>query len=131
MNRFLYGDILRHADHARRTVRVAAPATDLFLVQQQLLVARSKVPLYHVALLGEDRRSGARRVFEHGPIRTNRCDARECRLSDAVLMPLPPVGVTIDDILAFEDTLPKRYIPGVRDCRHHVRDLMAWCYDIY
>lgn len=126
MKWFLYGDLLRRADHAHQTVHVTAPATNLYMVQQHLL--DRKVPLYHVALLGEDRRTGAKRLFEHGPIRTNHCMLDQCELENAVLAPLPPVAYTIDDIRDFESTLPTRYILGVRDCRHHVRDLMAWCY---
>lgn len=135
-HRLLYGDVIRRVDSAHRLARpTTAPSTHLYLVQQQLVVIDRKLPIYHVALLGEDAVTGSRRVFEHGPLRVvdsnkDAClrDQRRCTIEDAIVSPLPAVEYTIDEIAEYEKTLPTQYIIGRRDCRHHVRDLLTWCY---
>jgi hypothetical protein len=129
-HRLLYGDVIRHADRAHSLARpTASPSTNLYLVQQQLVVIDRKLPIYHIALLGEDTVTGARRVFEHGPIRTAADSNKDAQtIQNAIVSPLPAVEYTIDDIAEFEKTLPTQYIIGRRDCRHHVRDLLTWCY---
>jgi len=36
---------------------------------------------------------------------------------------------TIENIAEFEARLPTKYIIGIRDCRHHVLDLLHYLYD--
>jgi hypothetical protein len=128
MYRVLYGEIIRRtqAIEGRRT-GVGSPNTHVFLIHQHLVIAERRVPVYHVALLGECMTTGARRVYEHGPVATR---TNTGAIGDAVLTQLPPVVHTLDDIATFEATLPKTYLLGIRDCRHHVRDLLSWCYDL-
>lgn len=125
--RFLYADVYRYARPPTTSV-ARTPRTSLFLVQQPLQLP-VRVPLYHVAVLGVDR-FGRREVFEHGPWRA-RMEHAGYSADDAatVLTRLPGVETSLDAILEYEATLPRRYILGVRDCRHHVSDLLKWCYN--
>lgn len=34
---------------------------------------------------------------------------------------------SLSDIIIFEESLHKRYVLGVYDCRHYVRDFTKWC----
>ena len=117
----LYSKVLRRVQGARCT----GHATSITLIQQPVCFVKNVCPpmVYHVALLGEA--EGDRRIFEHGPVRYD--VARAVGDSD-VLVALPSVRRTLDDIAAFEATLPTQYVIGVRDCRHHVLDLLDFLY---
>jgi hypothetical protein len=86
--------------------------------------------VYHVALLARSDARGATRtrVLEHGPVKYD-ASRFELELVDpAIFIPLPSVHNTIDDIIEFEASLPTKYIIGIRDCRHHVLDLLNYLY---
>jgi hypothetical protein len=36
---------------------------------------------------------------------------------------------TFDEIILYEKTLHKKYILGIYDCRHYVRNFTTWCLD--
>lgn len=118
----LYSRVLAKIEKARPTGKT----TSLALIQQRVCVLPKVCPphIYHVGLVAES--SGRKHIFEHGPIEYDPLRALE--FEDTVYVQLPSVINTIDDILTFELTLPTKYIIGMRDCRHHVIDLLDYLY---
>lgn len=120
--------LYKHLD-AIRKLPPTGTTTQLVFVRQRLVLPVTKhvLPLHHVALIAED---GTRRhILEHGPYRAQGNQSTDDLPALGVLyMPLPSVDLTLEEILAYEDTLPRTYIVGVRDCRHHVRDLLKFVY---
>ena len=109
------------------TARPTGTATKVSLLQQRVCLVKVCPPMiYHVGLLACESGSERRLIFEHGPVAYDA--ARD--LSDTVFIPLPPVDNTLEDIAAFERTLPKKYVLGARDCRHHVLDLLDYLYGV-
>lgn len=94
------------------------------LIQQQIRIFNFQPNFYHVGLVIEDAQTQKKRIFEHGPIAYD--PHRE--YPDAIIVPLPSVELSIDDISAYHRSLPETYIIGVRDCRHHVIDLLTYLY---
>jgi hypothetical protein len=76
-----------------------------------------------VGLLGCD--DTHRRIFEHGPVKY---DVHRSMCDKTLLIELPYVHNSIEDIVAFESMLPTTYLLGYRDCRHHVLDLLEYLY---
>ena len=121
----LYSKIYRKVREARPT----GTKTGVALFQQRVCVVVCPPGIYHVGLIVRDERGGVRheRILEHGPVVYD--DATFSRRESAsVFVPLPDVGDSIEDILEFERRLPKNYVIGVRDCRHHVLDLLEYLY---
>jgi hypothetical protein len=114
LNTKLYGGIYEVV----RTSRPTGNTSRVTLLQQRI----NSTPLYHVGLYVEER--GFSKIFEHGPIQYDRF-----RDLDGIIVPLPHVQHTIRQLEDFEHTLPKEYIVGVRDCRHHVLDLLTFLYE--
>lgn len=111
----LYNAILE----SRQTGRVSK----VTLIQQKIRVFNVQPPhLYHVGLVLEDETD--RRIFEHGPVQYDPLRS----FDDAVIVPLPSVSHTVEQVQAYQDSMPDTYIPGIRDCRHHVIDLLAFLY---
>ena len=112
-----------------KTAQTTGTTTRITLIQQRIClakVARVEVcppRLYHVGLLAED--NEMRRIFEHGPVKYDH--ARDV-FEDDIIIPLPSVIQTVQDIEAFEKSLPSKYVIGIRDCRHHVLDLLHFLY---
>jgi hypothetical protein len=126
LNHVVYADVIRYVAKASPVAKHAVPApTNICLLQQRLRLP-GPVPLYHVGLLGEDVHTGERRLFEHGP--EDWVGNRFAIQDDVVCTPLPPVYRALDDISEYANTLPQAYILGIRDCRHHVADILKWCY---
>jgi hypothetical protein len=116
----LYSRVLRKIESARQT----GSTTKITLLQQPVCVARVCPPMvYHVGLIGIT--GDDRRIFEHGPIKY---DQTRPMCDRTLLIPLPSVRNTLDDISAFEAMLSPQYIVGIRDCRHHVLDLLDYLY---
>ena len=107
------------------TARATGTSTHVQLIRQQICIGRvCPRQVYHVGLLVH---TGAnRRIFEHGPVQY---DHRRSLEDGTITVPLPTVWNSIDDIAEFESTLPKQYLIGVRDCRHHVLDLLDYLYE--
>lgn len=121
LTRPLYSKVLRKIEGARQT----GSMTRVTLLQQPVCVARVCPPMvYHVGLIGIT--GDDRRLFEHGPVKY---DASRTMCDRTLLIPLPSVWNTLDDISDFEASLSTQYIPGIRDCRHHVLDLLDYLYD--
>lgn len=118
----LYSRVFRKVSLAKPT----GTRTHLKLLQQRICIAGGVCPplLYHVALHGES--DDAYRIFEHGPVRYD--PYRTYDEFDTLVLDLPPVRNSLEDISAFEATLPSGYLIGVRDCRHHVLDLLDYLY---
>jgi hypothetical protein len=112
----IYNTILK----ARQT----GTTSQVSLIQQQIKILNFKPNIYHVGLVIEDTETKNKRIFEHGPIAYD--PHRE--FTDAVVVPLPSVCLTLEDIAEYHQTLPETYIIGVRDCRHHVVDLLTYLY---
>jgi len=123
----LYSKVLHKIQSARET----GQTTRLTLIQQKVCLAtvgRLQVcppMLYHVGLLAET--EDRQRIFEHGPVQYDQ--TRGFDDEKTLRIPLPSVHNALEDILAFEETLPTKYLIGVRDCRHHVLDLLGYLYD--
>lgn len=47
---------------------------------------------------------------------------------DEISIHLPNVAHDMNDIIDHEQGLPGVYMLGVRDCRHHVSDMLSFCY---
>ena len=131
----LYARVLKAVENARQT----GETTSVVLVQQKICVraggrATGRGPVmcppgvYHVGILA---RSGdAKRVFEHGPVKYDASRFEQQAMEDPTLfIPLPSVENSLEDLAAFESSLPTKYIIGIRDCRHHVLDLLNYLYD--
>lgn len=117
----LYSRVLRKIESARQT----GSMTKITLLQQPVCVARVCPPMvYHVGLIGIT--GNDRRLFEHGPVKY---DGSREMCDRTLLIPLPSVWNTLDDISEFEATLSPQYLVGIRDCRHHVLELMKYLYD--
>lgn len=101
-----------------RRAQVAAPRGDTKITLLRSRVHPGVPGVYHVALLAE--RSV---VLEHGPVRT----PANVNEYDRVIQ-LPNVDLTLEQLLAYENSLPKKYTLGFRDCRHHVMDLLDYLY---
>lgn len=114
LNTHLYGKIYTHISDAATTTGTTSRVT---LIQQRI----ERTPVYHVGLVVEER--GYSKIFEHGPVQYDRF-----RDLDGILVPLPSIKHTIREIEDFESTLPREYILGIRDCRHHVLDLLRYVY---
>jgi hypothetical protein len=97
--------------------------SSIALLQQRILVASRPTPAVHVGLVIRDLRTGDQRLFHHG------ADVLRSlyTLDTPTLTPMPLTPYTLDEIKAYEATLPRYYVLGIRDCRHHVRDLLRWC----
>lgn len=79
--------------------------------------------IYHVAIHAQE--DIKHKIFEHGPVEYDRFRGFD---GDTFVVDLPSVHNSLDDISAFELTLADAYIVGVRDCRHHVLDLLDYLY---
>lgn len=110
----LYGKIYAHIN---TTARSTGTTSKVALIQQRI----NRTPLYHVGLYVEER--GFAKIFEHGPVHYDRF-----REVDGVIVPLPHIKHSIRALEEFEATLPTEYIPGIRDCRHHVLDILQFIY---
>ena len=115
----LYGQVYQRVGTARQTgerlSRRPDPTTDRG--------DADRAPLYHVGLVVMERDDSY--IFEHGPVKYD--PYREW--SESIVIPLPSVRQSIRDIQHYESTLPQKYIVGIRDCRHHVIDLLDFLYD--
>jgi hypothetical protein len=128
-----------------RAARSTGDVTSLMLLRQRVCVSNGVcVPgIHHVGLLAVSEYET--RIFEHGPVRSCTVDTNPtaatlydagaslydagASLYDAgAYVPLPSVHNSIADIAAFERTLPRHYVLGVRDCRHHALDLLTYLY---
>ena len=132
----LYARVLKAVETARQT----GETTSVVLVQQKICVrpgrpGRGPVVcppgMYHVGLLARSDQGATRtRVLEHGPVKYDASRFELDQITDpTIFVPLPSVHNTLDDIAAFEASLPTKYIIGIRDCRHHVLDLLNYLYD--
>lgn len=116
----LYSRVLRKIECARQT----GVTTRVTLLQQPVCLVKVCPPMvYHVGLIGIA--GDDRRIFEHGPIKY---DQSRVMCDRTLLVPLPSVRNTLEDIIAFESTLSPQYMVGIRDCRHHVLDLLEYLY---
>lgn len=123
LNGPLYSKVLRQVQGAKQT----GSATHVMLVQQRVCLVRQRVcpPLiYHVGLVVADR-NGRHHLLEHGPVKYDPLRPLESCYAAA----LPSVRNSIDEIIEFERSLPTEYILGIRDCRHHVLDILEYLYD--
>jgi len=114
LNTHLYGKIYAHISKAASRT---GTTSRVMLIQQRI----QPTPVYHVGLLVEER--GYSKIFEHGPVQYDRF-----RDVDGIIVPLPPIRQSIREIEDFESTLPTEYLLGIRDCRHHVLDLLHYIY---
>jgi len=93
------------------------------LIQQRIHVFNVQPPLYHVGLVIIEKDLSY--ISEHGPIRY---DPYRSWDHNSVTIELPGVHNTIRDVQEFEAGLPLNYIVGIRDCRHHVLDVLDYLY---
>jgi hypothetical protein len=99
--------------------------TRVYLVRQP-----TRLPgIDHVALLFDAPRGERREVHvaDHGPATGNLFN--DLWVSRLEVTRLPGLrDTTIDDVREFEAGLTARYVPFLRDCRHHVMDVLDFCY---
>lgn len=119
----IYGAVLKRLQSATTT----GTTTQLSLIQQRVCVGPAKMvcpPLmYHVGIVA--RSSETRRVFEHGPISY---DPDRLFGDETIIIPMPSVRDSIEEIGEFEKTLQTSYVLGWYDCRHRVLDLLEYLY---
>lgn len=129
----VYGNVISRARRA-----TAAPHrgdTRITLLRSRL----PGLPIYHVALLAEKAETAETaekaeiHVMEHGPVRLrNNVESSISLLPDYErVLELPSVPFEIHELQALEAVLPKIYLLGVRDCRHHVIDILDALYPVY
>ena len=118
----LYSKVLKKIHTARSTGDV----TSVALIQQRICLVKVCPPMmYHVGILAVS--EGGQRIFEHGPVAFD--SARDLVKENTIFIPLPSVANSLEDLEQFQATLPKKYVMGVRDCRHHVVDILDYLYD--
>lgn len=68
-------------------------------------------------------------VSEHNPswARSSTESVSTC-WKDEISIRLPNTHRTLDELVDYENKLPNMYMLGVRDCRHHVSDMLCFCY---
>ena len=66
-------------------------------------------------------------VSEHSP---ETIDLFTPAWKDEFSIQLPNIPFELQEIVEFEDTLPSNYVFGMRDCRHHVSDVLRFCYPL-
>lgn len=115
----MYGQVIIHAKRAQCVPHRGD--THLTLFRSKL---HPGVKVYHVGLLAEN--EGNVIVLEHGPINARLPAAQPLER----VMQLPGVELSLQELLDYQDTLPKHYLIGVRDCRHHVIDVLNFCYPL-
>lgn len=72
-------------------------------------------------------------ISEHAPFWSTILEERQEGLFDweeeiSIQLPNIPYGMT--EIMAYDKNLPQTYMLGIRDCRHHVCDMLSFCYPI-
>lgn len=60
----------------------------------------------------------------------NGLDLTYGQFRDEFCVTLPNVTHTIADIRDYEETLPKLYVIGLQDCRHHASNILKFCYPL-
>jgi hypothetical protein len=120
----LYSRVLHKIQGARPT----GTATNVSLFQQRVCVPVINVcapRIYHVGLLAES--ESQKCIFEHGPV-TYDISRTLLHKDDTIFIALPSVRHTLEELIEFEKTLPHKYVVGLRDCRHHVLDILDFLY---
>lgn len=115
----MYARIVRKIPSLKST----GTSTHIQLIRQRVCLGPVCPPIYHLGLIADN--GSEWYIFEHGPVQYDRLRT----LESTTQIPLPTVWNSIDDIRAFETTLPRQYLVGIRDCRHHVLDLLDYLYD--
>jgi hypothetical protein len=113
--------------HILTKIRAARPTgttSRVELLGQRICLGPVCPRVYHVGIRVHER--DVHRIFEHGPIAYD--PTREIDPATNIIIPLPSVERSIEDIMSFESTLPSTYLVGIRDCRHHVLDLLDYLY---
>jgi hypothetical protein len=67
-------------------------------------------------------------ISEHNPSWARYTSVWRPDWKDEISIQLPNIHFDMDDIIEHEQTLPNMYMLGVRDCRHHVSDMLHFCY---
>lgn len=118
----MYKNILQVAKSARSTGSVSK----VQILGQRICLGPVCPRVYHVGLVVCE--ADQCTIFEHGPIQSD--PSRAIDLTTSIIVPLPSVKNTLQDVRTFEKTLPTKYIVGIRDCRHHVLDLLEYLYGV-
>lgn len=63
-------------------------------------------------------------ISEHKPFWDN-----QQSINQEEIIQMPNISLEIQDILKLESELPSMYVLGIRDCRHHVVDMLQLCYE--
>lgn len=122
----VYGDVISTARQA--LLRPTTGPTTMTLVRCKIYPRVAG--LYHVGLLAElDSQQPSIAVLEHGPHSLHGAPDYEETEWDRVLQ-LPGVALTPDELLRYQNQLPKWYLLGVRDCRHHIVDILRFAYEL-
>jgi hypothetical protein len=127
---FIYRDlqkIINHGDHqgdtrvrfvSRSLIRKQdSMARHVFLEFQNSASNPPKNPMYTLLY-----------VSEHNPSWARNASVWKTDWKDEISIQLPNIPMDMDDIMSHEKTLPSMYMLGVRDCRHHVSDMLHFCY---
>lgn len=67
-------------------------------------------------------------VSEHNPSWARNSNHGIPHWKDEISIQLPNVSHDMHGIIEHEQALPRMYVLGVRDCRHHVSDMLSFCY---
>jgi hypothetical protein len=126
MERLIHHDIPHKIDLVKRT-RLAGTGPQLHILQQKAKVtSNTKIQICHYALMVVD---GAHTltIMQHHPRSWLFPDS--IFEDEAVVTPLPRAYQKLESILECDGTLSKKpYMLWKRDCRHHVSDLLSFCY---
>jgi hypothetical protein len=114
-----------------RLAKSTGTITKVSLIQQRICLARKPFAIcapniYHVGLFAEQ--GGQYQIFEHGPVQYD--NMRSFDEKDTVLLGLPKIDKTIDQLQKYSDGLDDTYFLGIRDCRHYVEDMLDFMYDL-
>lgn len=70
-------------------------------------------------------------VAEHAPAWSYMLDDDSLHSwKEEVSIKLPNVPFSLDEIVAFDESVSPLYVLGISDCRHHVHNMLKLCYPI-
>lgn len=67
-------------------------------------------------------------ISEHNPSWVKYTSTWKPNWKDEISIQLPNIPMDMETIIEHEESLPSMYVLGVRDCRHHVSDMLNFCY---
>jgi hypothetical protein len=124
----LYHDLPRRIDQARQ--RPSSGNTRVSVVWYKLRTP--SVPIYHVALRGEESICQNAIELERAPLDESHVLGAGWNWDPhpSIVQQLPDIDICLEEMVKFADSLPPDYILFKNDCRHFVSDMLVHLYKL-